>query len=80
LINDNGDGISEEIKKQVHDLFYTTKPQGTGIGLAVVNTVVNSLGGKFYLTPNAIQGVCARLELPICMVPEATVGSQKYAY
>ncbi|MFT5420743.1 MAG: two-component system sensor histidine kinase FlrB [Candidatus Endobugula sp.] len=80
LINDNGDGISEEIKKQVHELFYTTKPQGTGIGLAVVNTVVNSHGGKFYLTPNAIQGVCARLELPICMVPEATVGSQKYAY
>jgi two-component system sensor histidine kinase FlrB len=65
MIKDNGVGINEEDKHKLHELFYTTKPQGTGIGLTVVDTVVKSHGGKFDLLPHHPKGVCAKLALPI---------------
>jgi two-component system sensor histidine kinase FlrB len=65
MIKDNGMGIKEGDKHKLHELFYTTKPQGTGIGLTVVDTVVKSHGGKFDLLPNQPRGVCAKLVLPI---------------
>lgn len=64
-IKDNGVGIDDHIKVKVHELFYTTKSQGTGIGLTVVDTVAKSHGGVFHLLNNQPQGVCAQLTLPI---------------
>lgn len=64
-IQDNGVGIDTSIQTQVHELFYTTKPQGTGIGLTVVETVAKSHGGVFQLLNNQPRGVCAQLTLPI---------------
>jgi two-component system sensor histidine kinase FlrB len=65
MIEDNGIGIDDHIKVKVHELFYTTKSQGTGIGLTVVDTVAKSHGGTFDLLNNQPQGVCAQLILPI---------------
>ena len=67
VVKDNGVGITDDIKTQVNELFYTTKPQGTGIGLSVVNTVAQSHGGSFTLQPNQPQGSFALLALPIIL-------------
>jgi two-component system, sensor histidine kinase FlrB len=68
FIQDTGVGISEEIKNHIHELFYTSKPQGTGIGLSVVNSVAKSHGGKFVLTSNPDNGMTALVELPTVCV------------
>lgn len=65
MIKDNGVGIADEIKPQVTELFYTTKPQGTGIGLSVVKSVAQSHRGSFVLHSDQPQGTCALLKLPI---------------
>ncbi len=63
-VEDTGSGIADEISPYVTELFYTTKAQGTGIGLSVVNTVAKAHGGRFSLESTG-QGVCANLYLPI---------------
>ncbi len=42
---DNGPGVPEEIRSYLFDPFVTTKPKGTGLGLAMVAKIVNDHGG-----------------------------------
>lgn len=62
-VSDNGPGIPEEIKNRAGELFTTTKPHGTGLGLAVVQSVVRAHGGSFELV-SPEQGTIARIILP----------------
>lgn len=65
-VSDTGSGIPQEIINDVQELFFTTRSQGTGIGLAVVKSVAESHGGCFKLTPlSGNKGTCACLDLPI---------------
>lgn len=63
-IQDNGPGISPELLPRVNELFVTTKSQGTGLGLAVVNTVARAHGGRFHLHSADGEGARALLLLP----------------
>ncbi|MFT4631992.1 MAG: two-component system sensor histidine kinase FlrB [Candidatus Pseudothioglobus sp.] len=67
LIADNGPGISREQKSRVLEPFYSTKARGTGLGLAVVQAVVESLGGGLSLESPVIGGLQIRLRLPVSM-------------
>jgi two-component system sensor histidine kinase FlrB len=68
-VDDNGSGINENVKSHVNEMFFTTKSQGTGIGLSVVNTVVKAHNnGTFTLASNTSGGVSATLELPIISI------------
>ena len=62
---DNGPGLSPEFEKQRDNMFFTTKDQGTGIGLSVVNIVAQSHGGQFKLENRAEGGACACMQFPI---------------
>ena len=68
-ITDNGTGASPDILNQAKDLFFTTKEQGTGIGLSVVNHVVDAHGGCFILENSQesgpFSGLCAEIRLPV---------------
>ncbi|MBT7942853.1 MAG: PAS domain-containing protein, partial [Alphaproteobacteria bacterium] len=44
-IKDNGDGIADDIKNCLFDPFVTSKPQGTGLGLALVAKIIGDHGG-----------------------------------
>jgi len=69
VVTDNGPGIRPEVLSEAKNLFFTTKDQGTGIGLSVVSHVAESHGGKFILSrsqkPEPFTGLCAQLRLPI---------------
>jgi two-component system sensor histidine kinase FlrB len=62
---DNGPGMSAELLAQIEEGFFTTKPQGTGLGLAVVRAVARAHGGELQIRSAPGQGTCASLLLPV---------------
>lgn len=63
-VEDNGRGMSEEVKTQAFLPFYTTKAQGTGLGLAVVFAVIKAHGGHVHLESMQNVGTQVHLYLP----------------
>lgn len=63
-VEDNGKGMSEEIRAQAFSPFYTTKAQGTGLGLAVVFAVVKAHGGRVTLESTEGIGTQVTIYLP----------------
>jgi signal transduction histidine kinase len=64
-VEDNGSGMNEETLSRVFDLFYTTKPQGTGLGMAIVRSIVTSHGGQLTLDSVPGRGTAVRMRLPV---------------
>lgn len=64
-VRDAGRGVGEAAGGQVFKPFYTTKPRGLGMGLALVKRVVQRLDGRITLEPAPGRGTVARLELPV---------------
>lgn len=62
-VADNGPGMSQEQLKGAKEMFYTTKPQGTGLGLAVVHSVARAHGGQFKLQSKQGVGTCGTLSV-----------------
>ncbi len=63
-ITDNGIGIAADIKADVFEPFVTSRPQGTGLGLAVVKSVVEQHGGKIDLESEQGRGTKISFTLP----------------
>ena len=66
-ISDNGKGMTDEIKDNIFEPFYTTKrgKGGTGLGLSIVhNIIINNLSGKFEVESTVGKGTCFSLEFP----------------
>lgn len=64
LVEDNGAGMSPEVKAQAFSPFYTTKAQGTGLGLAVVFAVMKAHGGCVSLESGVGLGTLVQLNVP----------------
>jgi signal transduction histidine kinase len=64
-VADNGSGIPDDKKERIFDLYYTTKPTGTGIGLPTVLRIVKEHGGRVEVLDNPGGGALFRLELPL---------------
>ena len=59
---DTGLGVSDDAKGNLFKPFFTTKAQGTGLGLSFVKKVFNDLGGEFYLKANLANERGAKFE------------------
>jgi PAS domain S-box-containing protein len=64
-VADQGPGIPEKIGNQVFEQFYTTKPSGMGLGLAISRSLVVSHGGKCWCERNTDGGATFMFTLPI---------------
>jgi len=64
-VSDNGPGIDAAALQSVKDVFVTTKAQGTGLGLAVVESVARRHGGEFNLSSVCGEGTTATMRLPL---------------
>jgi signal transduction histidine kinase len=64
-VQDSGSGISAEDRERIFDTFFTTKPTGMGLGLAISSTLVASRGGKLRLIKSDSDGSIFELAVPV---------------
>ncbi|HYN86854.1 MAG TPA: ATP-binding protein, partial [Pyrinomonadaceae bacterium] len=64
-VSDTGSGIAPETLPRVFDPFYSTKPTGTGLGLAVCYGIVTAHGGRIEAAPRNGRGTVVRVTLPV---------------
>jgi signal transduction histidine kinase len=65
LVTDTGPGIDSSEIEHVFEPFYTTRSSGTGLGLAVVKSIINNHGGEVTLQSDVGRGTTATVTLPL---------------
>jgi PAS domain S-box-containing protein len=63
-VNDTGPGLPLGKDDQIFDAFFTTKPQGSGMGLAISKSIVESHGGRIWANGNGGRGATFHFTLP----------------
>jgi len=63
-VSDTGVGLPKEKTEQIFDAFFTTKPKGSGIGLSISRSIVESHGGRLWATANNGRGATFHFTLP----------------
>jgi PAS domain S-box-containing protein len=64
-VRDSGPGLDSANLHQIFDAFYTTKPKGMGMGLAISRSIIEAHGGRLYGIPNAGRGATFQFTLPV---------------
>lgn len=64
-ISDTGTGLPSGNVDQIFSAFFTTKPQGSGMGLAISRSIVESHGGRLWATANDGRGATFHFTVPI---------------
>jgi PAS domain S-box-containing protein len=65
-VRDSGPGLDPQRLNRLFDAFYTTKPQGLGMGLAISRSIIEAHGGRLWAKANAPRGAVFQFALPIC--------------
>jgi two-component system sensor histidine kinase HydH len=74
-VADRGIGLDEVGKARLFDAFFTTRSQGTGIGLAVVKRIADEHGFSIRVESSEGRGATFRVALGHCVAPPVPVGS-----
>ena len=64
-VRDSGPGLDPKGLDRLFDAFYTTKPQGLGMGLAISHSIIEAHGGRLWAKANAPRGAIFQFALPI---------------
>ena len=64
-VSDTGMGLPPEQKEQIFNAFFTSKPQGTGMGLPISRSIIESHGGRLWATSNSGPGATFQFTLPL---------------
>ena len=79
-VEDNGSGISEDVKTRIFEPYVTTKSKGTGLGLAIVKKIVDEHHGTISVINVKPTGARVEIELPLQYIPlgEEMVGNSTF--
>lgn len=64
-VRDTGAGLDSASLDRLFDAFFSTKPGGMGMGLAISRTIIESHGGRLWATANSPQGAVFQFSLPL---------------
>jgi len=64
-VEDSGPGIAPENIERIFEPFYTTKPQGMGMGLTICRSIVEAHGGSLVAAPSRLGGLAMQISLPV---------------
>ena len=64
-VRDSGVGIDEKQRDTLFDAFYTTKPEGMGMGLSISRSIIEAHSGQLWATQNPDQGTTFSFTIPI---------------
>ena len=64
-ISDTGVGLAPEQAEQILKVLFTTKPDGTGMGLPISRSIIESHGGRLWASANQPRGAVFQFTLPI---------------
>jgi signal transduction histidine kinase len=63
-VYDTGPGLPQGKADQIFDTFFSTKPQGSGMGLAICKSIVESQGGRIWANSDGGRGATFHFTLP----------------
>lgn len=75
LVQDTGSGLGAEATERVFEAFYTTKPKGMGMGLAIARSIVEAHGGVIWARNSATGGATFGFGLPVSAFSEQREGT-----
>jgi C4-dicarboxylate-specific signal transduction histidine kinase len=64
-VSDTGMGLAPQQAEQIFNAFYTTKPDGTGMGLPISRSIIESHGGRLWATSSQPHGAVFQFTLPV---------------
>ncbi len=76
-VSDSGFGITQEEFKKVFDAFWTTKSRGTGMGLAISRSIIESHGGRIWVDSRDGEGSTFFVSLPAAAAIPAGAGAKR---
>jgi signal transduction histidine kinase len=63
-VEDSGTGLNPENTERIFDSFFTTKPQGTGMGLSISRSIIEGHQGRLWASPGIDQGTVFSVLVP----------------
>jgi signal transduction histidine kinase len=67
LVEDEGPGIPEDLRRRVFEPFFSTKASGTGLGLPIARALAGQLGARLELAARSPRGTVAQVVLPAAL-------------
>lgn len=63
-VQDSGPGLNPQSVNRLFDAFYTTKPEGMGMGLTICRSIIEAHGGRLWVAANEPRGAMFQFNLP----------------
>jgi signal transduction histidine kinase len=63
-VEDSGPGLDPARADQLFEAFFTTKPEGMGMGLSICRSIIDAHGGQLWASPNLPNGAVFQFTLP----------------
>ncbi|MCR9159354.1 MAG: ATP-binding protein [Nannocystaceae bacterium] len=67
-VEDTGVGMPADLQERVFEPFFTTRAEGTGLGLSTARAIVRRAGGEIWVLSAADSGSCFSVSVPLCEV------------